>query len=563
LRPAAAALRVAAALSGLALGLCGCGLLPPIPVFEHVNQQVTQGLTAVVAKDGTRAASPEDPRVPRASERPGRDALQGNVFVGLGVSGGGARAANFGAAVMQQLETLGLMQRVTVMSSVSGGGLPTAWYALHGDELTAENPQAWDRLRQAMAFDFRQEWQHSVLAPPNLVATFVSGLNRSDLMIQVFERRLFHGATFGDLGAVGPRRPVVLFNATDITREGIGFAFSEQEFSSRNSRLDTFPIARAVMASGAFPGAFSSVTLRNHPPRRPDGTASERVLYTHLMDGGPADNYGIDKLVQAARSAWQRSAQREDFACLFVVVDAHVVNHSSERAVDRDLRNAPLDYLVDPNVFEAVDTLLVQRRLDSLRRIGLALAGSERERYRRPSRSIFQAQADGGLARDVEPYRRVVDFELPVQDIDESARPPRCRVWHVALNEIRSIRTGVKIDTLGLPEIGDALLRHRAGLWEGITRIKTDYRLGGLPNCSVEQLQALLYRAAELTLREDGDALDQVCDWLGRHAGAAAESQCRAGVQAPRATPLPFTLRSESEALGTEVSCPAVRAGRH
>jgi NTE family protein len=526
--------------------LAGCGLLPPVPVFQHVNERVSDGVSSVVSNDPSAPSSARDPHVPRASESPGRDALQGNVFVGLGVSGGGARAASFGAAVMQQLEAIGLMPRVTVLSSVSGGGLPTAWYALHGTELTQDQPAAWDRLREAMAWDFRQEWQHSVLAPPQLLATFVSGVTR--------DRRLFHGATFADLGPVGPRRPVVLFNATDITREGVGFAFSEQEFSARNSRLDSFPISRAVMASGAFPGAFSSITLRNHAPRRPDGSAAERVTYTHLMDGGPADNYGIDTLLKTARSAWQRSAQRESFACLFVVVDSHVVNHASERAVDRDLRNTPLDYLIDPNVFEAIDTMLARRRGDSLARLGIALPGLVRDRRRESGRFHF-AQTDGGIERLVLHYDRVVDFDLPVQDIEPGARSPRCRAWHLALNEIRGITSGIASDATGVLDIADPVLRRRALLWEALTRIRTDYRLGGPEGCSTAQLQDALYGAARITVREDTQSLDKVCRWLGQAAGEAAAAGCKSGSLAPDIGALPFVLATAPDALGSRVSC--------
>ena len=530
---------------GLALAhvLGGCGLVPPIPVFSHVNQRAAQALAAVTTttESDPQAASPAQPAVPRATERPGAAALRGNAFVGLGISGGGARAANFGAAAMQSLEALGLMPQVTVLSSVSGGGLPTAWYALHGHGLIGDKAEGWESLRQAMAQDFRREWQHSVLAPLALAATFLSGVNRSDFMVEVFERRLFHGATFADLGALGPRRPIVLFNATDITREGVGFAFSEEEFSARNSRLDSYPIARAVMASGAFPGAFSSITLRNHPPPRPDGTQSEDVSYTHLMDGGPADNHGIDKLLQTARTAWQRSPNRAAFACLFIVVDAHVTNHAAARAVDRDLRNAPLDYLVDPNVFEAIDTLLVQRRADSLARLGIQVPGTTRDRRRLPG-GYHYAQADGGPERLVTHYPRVVDFDLPVQDIAPSAKAPRCRAWHVALNEIHGITSGVKADASGLLDPADPVLRHRATLWEGISRIRTDYRLDGAPGCSPAQLQAQLYSAARIALREDMASLQQVCSWLGAHQSAEAGAACLAAALPPVTPDLPLRV---------------------
>src|SRR5574341_2092746 len=54
-------------------------------------------------------------------------------FVALAISGGGSRAANFGAAVMLELQRRGLLEQVDLISGVSGGTLPTVYYGL-GDK---------------------------------------------------------------------------------------------------------------------------------------------------------------------------------------------------------------------------------------------------------------------------------------------------------------------------------------------------------------------------------------------------------------------------------------------
>jgi NTE family protein len=539
--------------AGLLLFLAGCSVLPSIPVFGQINERILDNVQQAVTAPSNQAAVASQPIVARAIERPGVAALRNNLFVGLGISGGGSRAANFATAVMQELETLGLMQQVTVMSSVSGGGLPAAWYGLHGSTLTADNTAGWQQMRTAMAFDFRSEWQHGVLAPHNLLATAVSGLNRSDIMIDVFDRRLFNGATFAALGAPGVRRPIVLFNATDITREGVGFAFSEESFNARNSRLDTYPIARAVMASGAFPGAFSSVALRNHAPRRPDGSISPDASFTHLMDGGPADNYGIDKLLQAARSGWEAG-----FGCLFIVIDSHITNHAGARANDRDLRKSPLDFLLDPNVFDAVDTLLAQRRSESLAKVGLKLQATERYITRQSHGSRFYAQAKGGVPRLVYRYAPTATFELPVSDLqsDASKPGPQCRTWHISLNELRSIASGVALDATGLPDIEDATLQNRALLWELVTRISTDYRLTGPASCSPSQLQQALVQSANEAVQSDALSRSAVCELVGKHASVpqcAAQSSAAAGVTIAETV----NVRPDAQALGTVVNCVA------
>src|SRR5450432_1443019 len=49
-------------------------------------------------------------------------------FVGLALSGGGSRSANFSAACMFELQRIGILQHVDYISSVSGGSLTAAYY---------------------------------------------------------------------------------------------------------------------------------------------------------------------------------------------------------------------------------------------------------------------------------------------------------------------------------------------------------------------------------------------------------------------------------------------------
>jgi NTE family protein len=59
------------------------------------------------------------------------------------------------------------------------------------------------------------------------------------------------------------RRPFVILNATDLTM-GAGFSFSQDDFDRICSDLGPIPVARAVLASSAFPVAFTPITLKNY-----------------------------------------------------------------------------------------------------------------------------------------------------------------------------------------------------------------------------------------------------------------------------------------------------------
>jgi hypothetical protein len=69
------------------------------------------------------------------------DALS-DRFVGLAFSGGGIRSATFGLGVLQSLKSLGLLDKVHYLSTVSGGGYIGSWLtancARHKDWLTRE-----------------------------------------------------------------------------------------------------------------------------------------------------------------------------------------------------------------------------------------------------------------------------------------------------------------------------------------------------------------------------------------------------------------------------------------
>src|SRR5512142_2682650 len=61
-----------------------------------------------------QAYSPKDAQyTTRASETLSTDNLADGVFVGIAMSGGGSRAANFSAAVLLELEALGIMEKAT------------------------------------------------------------------------------------------------------------------------------------------------------------------------------------------------------------------------------------------------------------------------------------------------------------------------------------------------------------------------------------------------------------------------------------------------------------------
>ncbi len=256
------------------------------------------------------------------------------MFVILAFSGGGTRAAALAYGVLEALRdtpihwqgrNASLLDEVDVISSISGGSFPAAYYALRGPRIFTEFPEKF--LYRPVQSDLLVR----ALNPSSWPKLAGSSYGRSDLAAEFYDEEIFGGATYGELAA-NHRRPFVILNATDLTT-GTQFSFVQDQFDLLCSDLSGVKLARAAAASSAFPGGLTPLTFKNYAgscdyqqPRwvaraiqdrtsrinarrtaRADGRIgyAKTVLdprsdesrparpYIHLTDGGVADNIGL------------------------------------------------------------------------------------------------------------------------------------------------------------------------------------------------------------------------------------------------------------------------------
>lgn len=233
-------------------------------------------------------------------------------FIGLAISGGGSRAAVFGGAVLKELERLGLLQQVDVVSAVSGGALPAAYYALDGYR-TVDFANG---FMERMGHDFQSDVLGRWLSPPNLLRYWFTDATRSDTVVKVLDDELFHGATYADLN---PRRPKLLLNATNALT-GEPFVISDESFAALDAPLASYSLARAVYMSAAYPGVFEPVVLRNGVAE--SGRSSRPAVLAY--DGGPVDNLGVTTVLNLLNKTAERGSFAAAFpnGCLVLSVDA-------------------------------------------------------------------------------------------------------------------------------------------------------------------------------------------------------------------------------------------------
>lgn len=292
--------------------------------------------------------------VPQVTTANGHSRYGDEVFIGIAMSGGGSRASNFSAAVLLEMDKLGILKHTDVISSVSGSSLTAAYYGLYGDNKDPAHPWHEEGVRKAFLIDLQSSWLIDWLKPWNIARYWLSNFTRSDIMIAKLNEELFDDYQFKRL--IG-NTPQILINATSYTN-GQPFIFTEDYFASRlNSRLDTYPVANAVMASSAFPGVFHPVTVKDYSiqDRQKLLFDPNSDYYEHLIDGGPYDNLGVTTIANILQ-------KQKPKHCLLLVVDAYPYPVSANDIQKADTRNVA-DYVFDSGtVVSSTDIMLARNR---------------------------------------------------------------------------------------------------------------------------------------------------------------------------------------------------------
>jgi len=291
-------------------------------------------------------ASPKVARFPKAGAETAciwPPAPQDTV-VGVSFSGGGSRAALFGAGGLEALGRLrapdggSVLEQVSYLSSVSGGGLPAAYYALHkpprGTPVLGPDgtmTEAYQTFFADQEAKLAQNFESAIIWRQVSKFRFIlnSALAATSLR-EILEERLLGPGTFADLAAreKSGDSPRVMINST-LYNDGRRFLFTtlppdatqydfiadlDQSLASRGItraypevvkkrwesllpvsplelQVDPCPlkVAVAVTASASFPPLVGPITF----------TVGDELDYWHTGDGGLYENLGLESLMFA------------------------------------------------------------------------------------------------------------------------------------------------------------------------------------------------------------------------------------------------------------------------
>ena len=227
--------------------------------------------------------------------------------LGLALSGGGSRAAAFHCGTISALSELHLIDKIDVVSTVSGGSLfGAAWMAAEvGGQSVREFT---DIIQEELSCGFIARSLR-----PSLLRMLIPKVpySRTHLLADTLDRVLLHGLTLGRL----PERPVLCINTTVLNNGQIA-KFSRDGFSAWGITVPSaepshvvpwskFPLAHAVAASSAFPIGLPPLTLRlrDFPPGTQFRNSLARAEKIYLTDGGVLENLGIQTLLKSQRYA--------------------------------------------------------------------------------------------------------------------------------------------------------------------------------------------------------------------------------------------------------------------
>lgn len=230
-------------------------------------------------------------------------------MIGLALSGGGSRAMAFHLGCLRALEDIGLLERIDVLSTISGGSVIGAYYAYTPGKPFAEFEAD---IRCFLKAGFQRGILTQLCKPRNLGRCLmnVTSTNLDALAERVLRRppkfRGFPSRTdlfqdvltksvFGNLKMSATRRRLeVVIGVCDL-RTGSAFRFGNAKTGSwRLGEMISgdVDVALAVAASAAYPFLLPALD-RKWKFRKNGNVAVHRIL---LSDGGIYDNLGVQVL---------------------------------------------------------------------------------------------------------------------------------------------------------------------------------------------------------------------------------------------------------------------------
>lgn len=253
--------------------------------------------------------------------------------LGLALSGGGYRAAAFHLGVFRKLNQLKVLEKIDVISTISGGSIAGTYYALNKGNFSQFEKSFNNGLKKSCIRRIILNYRFLVvvfsfllmvylllgdpfkLSLPNwLTGTIIFIIvvlpfflqfrivSFTSLKVRAYRKIFFSNKVLADL----PDTPLLAINATNLST-GTLWTFSKKKTSDSSYEFprdggdpirftcDNFPIAVAVASSSCVPVPFDPIRI---PVKYFVNSDDSKRVKPMLIDGGLYDNQGLHKLTQ-------------------------------------------------------------------------------------------------------------------------------------------------------------------------------------------------------------------------------------------------------------------------
>jgi len=229
--------------------------------------------------------------------------------IGLALSGGGYKAAAYHLGALIRLNELGVLKRISRISSVSGGSIAAGFLGLTWKSLIFDDADRATNFAGAFVEPLRDFLTEANLdVPEGLLGLLMPFRSGADGIAKGYAKHLFGDATLQDLPTEGEGPRFVLL-ATNYQLNSL-WRFSQPYAADyRVGRIDkpTFSLASIVAASSAFPPFFCPLKLDFGgqtiiPTKGADKHGGSFLKEALLCDGGIYDNMGLEPIWKRYRT---------------------------------------------------------------------------------------------------------------------------------------------------------------------------------------------------------------------------------------------------------------------
>ena len=262
--------------------------------------------------------------------------------IALSFSGGGYRAASFHLGTMSYLNRLQwgekpLLDRVRMISTVSGGTIPGVVYALQKQEEKSFQ-EFYDFLLKNLKELDLLKLSFIKLSSEGVWQTDTKRRNIINAFAEIYDEHFTFGKTLGEFRHLDSHLEAVVFNSTEFNN-GLNFRFRNKGKMNGSAKVKVaydlaaeIKLSDVLASSSCFPGGFEPMLwpedfVHSDAPRIREHVKKIRTV--GLMDGGIYDNQGIESILK------YNAAGDDPYFDLVIVSDVSSPNMTSFKANKR------------------------------------------------------------------------------------------------------------------------------------------------------------------------------------------------------------------------------------